>query len=284
MLIALLISGVVPETVHAQRIEGGTVHVEVPPDQLPSPVTNRKDPLVPGYLQNSGDVLGDEDAGNRLFSLSPTPIVRPVDYVVSGPARTRFEENGSAQLEPLPVPERVLGTMSGEDSSNESGVVSEVARVKLSVSDVSVVFDSLLSVPQTETTAVTWLSENTHGMQLLAFQDDLMQSIQGRRIDQTTCNTATPCTYHRSGLWNTDSAYGFGYRTDGRFVAYDMVHQDWYRPFPLVFGMPHSTVIASYRGAQSPSETELTFKLNLPPSHQQGTYQSVVSIIALPKL
>ena len=198
----------------------------------------------------------------------------------------------AATATPTPVPAQDTLLYGKEwDEFNKKGFIikkdvpatNSESDIRLSVSKTEVRFQvEQDSIPPEDTVILTVSSDNPTGYQISSWQDNLLTSITQNTIPNTRCNTGDMCTPYTSSLWKDTSAYGFGYRMEGSDIPYDFT-QHYYRPFPLWQKETPVTVMSNSHIATT-RQSSIFFKLNPPPSMQEGTYKNVIYIIAFPKL
>lgn len=153
------------------------------------------------------------------------------------------------------------------------------------ISDTSIELGSL--TPQTPATASTNLTVSFGGAgqyQVTAIEVGALRTADGgNTIADTACNGgAQTCTETSSNVWNSSTAYGFGYNMSGTGVPGDFTNNTYFRPFPdISLGETPATVMSSTNITTS-SQSTVTFKVNVSSTQPAGTYQTLVKFVATP--
>ncbi len=136
-----------------------------------------------------------------------------------------------------------------------------------------------------------------------AQEDGPLRTLEGIYIPNTLCDSG--CTHTIAGPWTTVSKYGFGYNMNGTDIPADFIDTSYYRPFadasasedPATI-MQSSNITFEISPTPNPSYTpapiltgtpknlthksRLTFKANVSPLQQAGSYQTVIHFRATP--
>jgi len=147
------------------------------------------------------------------------------------------------------------------------------------LSDISLDLGTLIpNSPETEQLTAT-ISNRGQGYEVKVKEDYELQLLSGAdKIDDTVCNGSPNCTSTNAEIWNSTSAYGFGYNANGHDVSSDFINSTYYRPFstsPVTF-------MSSSEVAKDRTST-VTVKVNIDGIQTAGTYQTVLRFIAVPK-
>ncbi|KXK09267.1 MAG: hypothetical protein UZ22_OP11002001146 [Microgenomates bacterium OLB23] len=154
-----------------------------------------------------------------------------------------------------------------------------------SISDIGIELGSL--TPQTPSTATTTLTVSFGGAgqyQVTAGEVGTLQTANGANsIADTTCNGgAQTCTESSANVWNSASAYGFGYNMSGTGIPGDFVNNTYYRPFPDLSLSESPAVVMSSSSITTSSQSTVTFKVNVSTTQAAGTYQTLIKFVATP--
>lgn len=156
---------------------------------------------------------------------------------------------------------------------------------RFSVSNTNINLGSLLpSTPSTATTTLT-VYFGAAGQYLVTAEElGTLRTFSGAySIPDTVCNGGgQTCTATSSNVWNSSSAYGFGYNMSGNDVPADFTNNTYYRPFPdtTAAGSP-ATVMSSVNVGKNRQST-MTFKGNVSTTQTAGTYRTIIRFIATP--
>ena len=102
-------------------------------------------------------------------------------------------------------------------------------------------------------------------------------------IADTACNGgAETCDETTAKLWNSSTAYGFGYNMSGNDVPADFSTSNHYRPFPDRSLSETPSVIKTSTNVGKDRASTIKFKANISSIQEAGTYQTVINFIATP--
>lgn len=107
-----------------------------------------------------------------------------------------------------------------------------------------------------------------------------LASFAGNQIPDTSCNSS--CTETSAGVWSSATAYGFGYNMTGNDIPADFVGSTYYRPFPNRNASEAPSVVMTSANVGTSRQSTVTFRANVSPIQQAGSYQTVVNFIATP--
>jgi len=169
-----------------------------------------------------------------------------------------------------------------------------------SVSEVNVNLGSL--IPNTSATSAITLTVSAGGAggyQITAIEDYFLQTLSGAsEIPDTPCDSGTSCDKSNANLWTSNTTYGFGYNMSGQDIPVDFINSNYYRPFANAANTPipddpeivmSSTKVTMPTGTPTPApaserthESTVTFKANIDPIQEAGSYQTVIRFRATP--
>ena len=169
-----------------------------------------------------------------------------------------------------------------------------------SVSEVNVNLGSL--IPNTSATSAITLTVSAGGAggyQITAIEDYSLQTLSGAsEIPDTPCDSGTSCDKSNANLWTSNTTYGFGYNMSGQDIPVDFINSNYYRPFANAANTPipddpeivmSSTKVTMPTGTPTPApaserthESTVTFKANIDPIQEAGSYQTVIRFRATP--
>lgn len=153
------------------------------------------------------------------------------------------------------------------------------------ISDTSIELGTL--APQTPSTGTTTLTVNFGGAgqyQVTAVEVGTLQTANGSNtIPDTTCNGgAQTCTETSANVWNSSTAYGFGYNMSGTSIPGDFTNGTYYRPFPDSLLSEAPAVVMTSSNVTASSQSTVTFKANISNTQAAGSYQTLVKFVATP--
>ena len=189
-----------------------------------------------------------------------------------------------------------LGTTVGQLAANEfssSGYVVKagfqyvhsIIPFTFSISDTSIDLGAL--TPQTASTATTDLGVSFGGAgqyQVTAVEVGPMSTQSGSEtIPDTTCNGgAQTCSESSADVWDSTTAYGFGYNMSGDGVPADFTDSTYYRPFPDSTAAENPQVVMSSTNVTKSQTATVTFKANISNIQPAGSYSTVIKFVATP--
>lgn len=156
---------------------------------------------------------------------------------------------------------------------------------RFSISNINVDFGVVTpQVPKTATNTLTIVTGAAYGYQVQAYEvAALKDSSNGNTIPDTTCDTATTCTYQDANVWADSSRYGFGYNMSGEDVDLnDFVDSTYFRPFANAELSEPATAVMSASGIATSSSALATYKINISTTQPAGRYTTIVKYLAIP--
>ena len=168
---------------------------------------------------------------------------------------------------------------------SDDGFIVETSKVHMlqfSISDTVLTLSDLRSNRiQSSSVLTTITSSGVFGYQLLAMPLQGLESRNGDQIPPTICDgKSNKCTPNSAKKWKSNTAYGWGYNVSGPDAAHDFMSKEDYRPFKT----GESAVISSNDATDSQRSAEVTVKVAVASDVPEGNYNSLVKLIALPKL
>lgn len=160
------------------------------------------------------------------------------------------------------------------------------------VSNTSINLGTLLAdTPATATTSLTVSFGLSGEYQVTAAELTQLQTLSGNSIPDTACNGgANTCTETTAKIWNSTSAYGFGYSMTGEDIPADFINNTYYRPFGNLAGAGSPRVVMSNSNVtldasstpKDSNQSTMTFKANVSSVQPAGTYQTIIQFVATP--
>lgn len=141
--------------------------------------------------------------------------------------------------------------------------------------------------PVTRSNKLSVTARSAPGYQVLASEDHEPQiSAGGASIPDTTCDDGN-CSETTSALWTSPLTYGFGYRCDnlsGTACDEQFKSDDFFKQFSNSSKNESSQTVMSDANPGKTSESEITYKINVPQTQPSGLYQNNILYIAVPNL
>lgn len=139
------------------------------------------------------------------------------------------------------------------------------------------------NTPSTDTTSLQVTFENTLGYQITAAQEKPLKTLTGETIPNTLCDGSdNTCSKTTAKIWNSNSAYGFGYNMSEQGISSDFINNTYYRPFADESAGDSPVSIMSFQGKGNRHQGVITFKVNVSPTQIVGSYQTIIHLTATP--
>ncbi|MCR4326324.1 MAG: hypothetical protein NUV52_01570 [Candidatus Roizmanbacteria bacterium] len=154
-----------------------------------------------------------------------------------------------------------------------------------SISDTSIDLGTLLpNSPSIQSFTVT-INTRSQGYDVLVREETKLKRLfSSDVIPDTSCNGGVDtCTETAAALWDSNNAYGFGYRVTGVDASPDFATNDYYRPFPSITDNEDPAVMITSTEAGKNRVGTVALKANIIGTQAAGSYQTVLDIIAYPK-
>ncbi len=165
--------------------------------------------------------------------------------------------------------------------------------LSFSISNLDLNFGTLTpNIGSTVTNTLTISTPTGRGYDILAIADHFLKSIGGNStIPDTKCDSGT-CSESVSGVWASNSTYGFGFNAIG--VNSSMVatgvgtsnyftNSTYFRQFADNSSGETAKIIMSESTPVKDHSALITYKINISPAQPAGTYQNSINFIAVPK-
>ncbi|MCS6956298.1 MAG: hypothetical protein NZM02_00420 [Patescibacteria group bacterium] len=181
-------------------------------------------------------------------------------------------------------------TAAGEFSSNgyiiKAGFqyIRSIIPFRFSVSNTNINLGTLLpNTPVTATTVLTIYFGSAGQYQVTAAESHPLKTLANNIIPDTNCNGGSEtCTESIAKIWNSNSAYGFGYNMSGDDIPSDFDSSSKFRPFPDLSSSENPAVIMSSNNVGKNRQATMTFKVNISPLQPVGSYQTIINFVATP--
>jgi hypothetical protein len=146
-------------------------------------------------------------------------------------------------------------------------------------------------VGSTATNIITITTPSGHGYQVMAQENHPLSQSLGITIPDTACNVGTTCTDTTANVWNSASAYGFGFNAIGinnSAVATGIgtsnyfLDSTYFRPFDPV-PPKTSQIVMSETSPVKNRSARVSYKANISTLQAAGSYQNSIIFTAIPK-
>lgn len=156
---------------------------------------------------------------------------------------------------------------------------------RFTISNYSINFGSIYpNTPSTLNTNLTVSFGSAYQYQVTAQEIGTLRiSDGGNFIPDTTCNGgAQTCTETSAKIWDSTSAYGFGYNMSGNDIPVDFTDSTYYRPFSDRSLSESPAVIMSSANVGENRIATVTYKVNIPSTQESGVYTTIINYVATP--
>ena len=155
---------------------------------------------------------------------------------------------------------------------------------RFSISNTNIDFGTLVpSTPSTATTNLTVSFGSAGEYQVTAIEEGQLKTLSGNTIPDTNCDGGSnTCNELLAKVWNSASAYGFGYNIINQDTPIDFIDSSYYRPFPDRVANESPAIIMSSANVGRNRISTLTFKVNISPIQPAGSYQTIINFVATP--
>lgn len=189
-----------------------------------------------------------------------------------------------------------LGTTLGQLAANQfssSGYVVKagfqyvhsIIPFAFSISDISIALGTLTpNTPATATTDLTVSFGGAGAYQVTAEEIGPLDTPSGSDvIIDTSCNGGgQTCTETSANVWDSASAYGFGYNMSGTGAPAGFTNATYFKRFPDALLAETPEVVMSSSNVTASSTSTVTFKANISPVQAAGSYRTLIRFIATP--
>lgn len=159
------------------------------------------------------------------------------------------------------------------------------------VDNLSIAFGTLVpGVGTSATNNLTISSPAGHGYQILALEDHSLWQSPTIYIPDTTCDSGT-CTESVSGVWTSNTTYGFGFNvigTNNSGVATGVgtsnifTNNTYFRQFANKAGDETPQTVMTESSPIQNHTARVTYKTNISSLQSSGNYQTAINFIAVP--
>ncbi len=152
-----------------------------------------------------------------------------------------------------------------------------------SVSDIQINFGALTPNSfSTDSSSLTVSAGGAGGYSVTAAEKTPLKSLNDlNTIADTTCN-AGGCTEVTAAVWNSTSAYGFGYNMAGDDVPAGFVDSTYFKQFADLSNSESPQTVMSSANVGTSRVATITYKINVSSVQPAGSYQNVILFTAVP--
>ncbi len=196
---------------------------------------------------------------------TPTPSPIPArDYILYDEEKKQFDENGFAVRTTYPF------------QKQQTSLTVDISSIKVGFSDIRP------NQPEEKSISYSVQAPGVYSYQTLMWQIDFLKTSNNLVIENTKCDSIIePCSSTLSRTWIKNEAPGFGFRLEGTDKPLDFI-PNTYRVYPLA--MQDAIPVFSETTIQDIRKGTIFFKVNPPPTFQEGSYTSVLKVLTLPRL
>lgn len=217
-------------------------------------------------FEEDGEYINDYEEPTEKPSPTPTRVP-PADTILYGEEKQQFESDGSFVRTSLPYQKTSIS-------------------LEVSYSGAKVEFRDLnpnLTYEKEFDYSVT--GSGLFSYQTSIFQNKPLSSSSGLAIENTLCDIVkTPCSATFARPWQINEASGFGYRVTGADSPLDFTDKTRYRVLPILEKKESPAPLFNSQVEQGTRTGKILFKLVPPPTFQENTYTSEVTILTYPRL
>lgn len=176
-----------------------------------------------------------------------------------------------------------LFSSSGYQVKSGFQYIHSIIPFSFSVDDIQIAFGTLTpGTPSTDTSTLTVSAGGAGGYSVTVAESSPLKTLDGAAtIADTTCDGAD-CSESTATVWSSNSIYGFGYNMSGDDVPAGFTDSTYFKQFAdLSLSETPQTVMSSANVGSSRSST-ITYKVNISDVQPSGTYQNIVTFVAIP--
>lgn len=160
--------------------------------------------------------------------------------------------------------------------------ISSIIPFSFSISDIQKNFGVLTpNTPSTSTSTIIVSAGGAGSYSIKAFENNPLQTSGGAdTIIDTLCDTT--CSETTAGSWTSSTKYGFGFNMSGNDVPTDFTNSNYFRQFSDVSNAETPATIMNSANVGRERTATITYKVNVSDVQPAGTYQNVITFIAVP--
>lgn len=160
--------------------------------------------------------------------------------------------------------------------------ISSIIPFSFSISDIQKNFGVLTpGTPSTSTSTIVVSAGGAGGYAVKAFENNPLQTNGGvDTIIDTLCDTT--CSETTAASWTSSAKYGFGFNMSGNDVPTDFTNANYFRQFADKSSLESPATIMSSSNVGRERTATITYKVNVSDIQPSGTYQNIITFIAIP--
>ncbi len=160
--------------------------------------------------------------------------------------------------------------------------ISSIIPFSFSISDIQKNFGVLTpNTPSTSTSTIIVSAGGAGSYSIKAFENNPLQTPGGAdTIIDTLCDTT--CSETTAGSWTSSTKYGFGFNMSGNDVPTDFTNSNYFRQFSDISNAETPATIMNSANVGRERTATITYKVNVSDVQPAGTYQNVITFIAVP--
>lgn len=151
-----------------------------------------------------------------------------------------------------------------------------------SVSDIQKNFGVLTpNTPSTSSSTIIVSAGGAGGYSVKAHENNPLKTSDGSDIIiDTLCDTT--CSETTAATWTSGTKYGFGFNMDGNDIPADFTNTTYFRQFSDASSLESPATIMTSANVGSSRTATITYKVNVSSVQPAGTYQNIITFIAIP--
>lgn len=160
----------------------------------------------------------------------------------------------------------------------------QIIPFRFSISNINIDFGTLgPNSPQTAATDLTVSFGGAGQYQVTAAETQPLTKSGGATIVDTSCNgEKDTCSEATAAIWNSNTAYGFGYNMSGDDIPEGFTKSTYYKRLPDLSAAESPVIVMSNSNVGRSRQSKVTFKANIGPTQETGSYQTVIKFTATP--
>lgn len=160
--------------------------------------------------------------------------------------------------------------------------INSIIPFSFSVSDIQINFGTLTpNTPSTDTSTIIVSAGGAGGYDVTVAENNPLKSTNTlSTIADTLCDTT--CSESLAASWTSSTKYGFGFNLTGNDIAADFTNSNYFRQFADLSNAETPQTIMSSNNVGETRTATITYKVNVGPTQEAGTYQNVIKFSAIP--
>jgi hypothetical protein len=146
-------------------------------------------------------------------------------------------------------------------------------------------------IASTATNIITITTPSGHGYQIMAQENHPFAQSTGVTIPDTTCNIGSTCSEITANIWDSATAYGFGFNViginnsgavTGIGTSNYFLDNTYFRQFAAVPPKASQTIMSENSPVKNHS-ARVSYKTNISALQAAGNYENAIIFTAIPK-